>query len=58
MVEDLHIRKSSEGRHLSGIQKRYSNGISDWARQWGLTNVLCHRVGKKSNEDDTGSDEE
>jgi hypothetical protein len=47
VVDDYQTRKSSEARRLSGIQKRYSDGISDWARKWCLPNDLCHKYGKK-----------
>ncbi len=58
LIQDYHTRKSSAALHLSGIQKRFSDGISDWARKWALPQDLCHRVGKKSGESDDGSDEE
>jgi len=58
LLQDYHTRKSSAALRLSGIQKRFSDGISDWARKWALPQDLCHRVGKKSGESDDGSDEE
>jgi hypothetical protein len=58
LLQDYHTRKSSAALHLSGIQKRFSDGISDWARKWALPQDLCHRVGKKSGESDDSSDEE
>jgi hypothetical protein len=63
LLQDYHTRKSSAALCLSGIQKRFSNGISDWARKWALPHDLCHRVGKKSGESEDssnleGSDEE
>ncbi len=49
-LQNYYGRKSNEARRLSGIQQ--SDGISDWARKWGLPSDLCHRSGKKRNEDD------
>jgi len=58
LLEDYHTRKSSAAVCLSGIQKQFSDGISDWARKWALPQDLCHRVGKKSGESEDSSDEE
>jgi hypothetical protein len=58
LLQDYHTRKSSAALRLSGIQKRFSDGISDWARKWALPQDLCHRVGKKSGESEDSSDEE
>ena len=58
LLQDYHTRKSSAALRLSGIQKRFSDGISDWARKWALPQDLCHRVGKKSGESKDSSDEE
>jgi hypothetical protein len=58
LLEEYHTRKSSTAVSLSGVQKRFSDGISDWAREWALPQDLCHRVGKKSEESEESSDEE
>jgi len=58
LLQDYHTRKSSAALRLSGIQKRFSDGISDWARKWALPQDLCHRVGKKSGESEDSSNEE
>jgi hypothetical protein len=58
LLEDYHTRKSSAAARLSGVQKRFSNGISDWARKWALPQDLCHRGGEKSEESEDSSDEE
>ena len=42
LLQDYHTRKSSAALRLSGIQKRFSDGISDWARKWELPQDLCH----------------
>jgi hypothetical protein len=55
-IENYYGRKSNEARRLSGIQQRYSDGISDWARKWGLPSDLCHKSGYKK--DDETSEEE
>ena len=55
-IENYYGRKSNEARQLSGIQQRYSDGISDWARKWGLPSDLCHKSGNKK--DDETSEEE
>jgi hypothetical protein len=58
LLQDYHTRKSSAVVRLSGVQKQFSDGISDWARKWALPQDLCHRVGKKSWESEDSSDEE
>jgi hypothetical protein len=58
LLEDYHTRKSSAAVQLSGVQKRFSNGISGWARKWALPQDLCHRVGNKSRGSEDSSDEE
>jgi hypothetical protein len=58
LLEDYHTRKSSAAVHLSGVQKRFSDGISDWARKWASPQDLCHRVGEKTGESEDSSDEE
>jgi hypothetical protein len=58
LLEDYHTRKSSAAVRLSGIQKQFSDGISDWARKWALPQDLCHRVGKKCGESEDSSDED
>ena len=58
LLEDYYTRKSSTAVCLSGVQKQFSDGISDWARKWALPRDLCHRVGKKNVESEQSSDEE
>jgi len=58
LLENYHTRKSSAAVRLSGIQKQFSDGISDWARKWALPQDLCHRVGNKSRGSEDSSDEE
>jgi hypothetical protein len=58
LLQDYHTRKYSAAVCLSGLQKRFSDGISDWARKWALPQDLCHRVGKKTGESEDSSDEE
>jgi hypothetical protein len=58
LLEDYHTRKSSAAVCLSGIQKQFSDGISDWAKKGALPQDLCHKVGKKSGESEDSSDEE
>jgi len=36
LLENCHTRKSSAAVCLSGVQKQFSDGISDWARKWEL----------------------
>ena len=47
LLQDYHTRKSSAALCLSGIQKRFSDGISDWARKWALPQDLCHRLERR-----------
>jgi hypothetical protein len=42
LLENCHTRKSSAAVCLSGVQKQFSDGISDWARKWELPQDLCH----------------
>jgi hypothetical protein len=58
LLQDYHTREFSAAVRLSGVQKRFSDGISDWARKWALPQDLCCRIGKKSGESEGSSDEE
>ncbi len=43
-LQDYYTRKSIEVQRLSGIQRRLSNGVSEWARKWALPDD-CENTG-------------
>jgi hypothetical protein len=47
-LQSYYGRKLNEAHRLSGIQQRFSDGISDWARIGGLPSDLCHRLVKRA----------
>ncbi len=51
-LQNYYGKKLTEAHRLSGIQQIFSDGISDWARKWGLPSDLGHMSGKKNNEDE------